>query len=155
MSEECGVCAVHNEVESGGDAASLVAWESPRWLLRHHGGRAPLVGWFLLDTRRHVQGPAGLDELEQRELGVVLSACSRAISAATGAPRVYAVFFGEGARHLHAHLIPHQENEPGTAAWSVADWYRAVESVARPAASMVEVARAVAAVRAGMSGFTP
>jgi diadenosine tetraphosphate (Ap4A) HIT family hydrolase len=47
---------------------------------------------------------------------------------------VYAIAFGEGAPHLHLHLIPRQISDPHTAAWSVADHYRAVSAGKRPAA---------------------
>jgi diadenosine tetraphosphate (Ap4A) HIT family hydrolase len=46
----------------------------------------------------------------------------------TGCDRVYAIAFGEGARHLHLHLIPRFQADQRSAAWSVADLYRDVET---------------------------
>jgi diadenosine tetraphosphate (Ap4A) HIT family hydrolase len=92
---------------------------------------------------RHVQGAADLTDLEASELGPVLRAASRAVRSATGCDRVYAIAFGQGAPHLHIHLAPRHDEEPGTRAWSVADWYRAVEAGERPAADATDVARAV------------
>jgi diadenosine tetraphosphate (Ap4A) HIT family hydrolase len=65
----------------------------------------------------------------------------------SGCGRVYAIAFGEGAQHLHLHLIPRHLDDPATAAWSVADHYRAVACGERPAADprrvreLVETAR--------------
>ena len=61
----------------------------------------------------------------------------------TGCERVYAIAFGEGAPHLHLHLIPRFGADPHTAAWSVADHYRAVERGVRPPADPVAVAALV------------
>ena len=41
---------------------------------------------------------------------------------------VYLIAFGEGARHLHLHLIPRFQEDQRSAAWSVADLYRDVEA---------------------------
>ena len=48
--------------------------------------------------------------------------------AVTGCERVYAIAFGEGARHLHLHLIPRSADDPRTSAWKIADLYRDVEA---------------------------
>lgn len=143
MTSACGVCAIHeNET-----LCELVAWESERWILRHHAAPAPLVGWFLLDTKRHVASAADFDPLEEAEFAQVLGAAMRAIRSALGVPRVYVIMFGEGAQHVHAHLIPRDPSQSGTAAWEIADWYRAVDSGKRAAAQPQEVARVVQRVR--------
>ena len=46
----------------------------------------------------------------------------------SGCDRVYLIAFGEGARHLHLHLIPRFQEDQRSAAWSVADLYRDVEA---------------------------
>jgi diadenosine tetraphosphate (Ap4A) HIT family hydrolase len=57
----------------------------------------------------------------------------------TRCDRVYAIAFGEGARHLHLHLIPRHGEDSQTTAWAVADHYRAVEAGERPAAESAAV----------------
>ena len=57
----------------------------------------------------------------------------------SGCDRVYAIAFGEGARHLHLHLIPRFAGTPHTEAWAVADLYRDVQSGARPPSADAEV----------------
>jgi diadenosine tetraphosphate (Ap4A) HIT family hydrolase len=105
------------------------------------------VGWTFLCSTRHVQGAADLDDREAATLGPALRAVSRAVRDLTGCDRVYAIAFGQGAPHLHVHLIPRFDGEEGTRAWNVADWYRAVERGERPAADPGEVARFVDAMR--------
>ena len=48
--------------------------------------------------------------------------------AATGCERVYTIAFGEGARHLHLHLVPRSADDPRTSALKIADLYRDIEA---------------------------
>lgn len=137
----CSVCAAHVP------RAQLVAWESPHWILRHHPHPAPLCGWFLLCSRRHLASVADFNAEEEREFAQVLGACMRALRTAAEVPRVYVLMFGEGAPHLHAHLIPRDPACEETRAWAVADWYRAVERGERAPADLSAVDRMIAVVR--------
>lgn len=141
----CSVCAAHEP------RAEFVAWESPRWILRHHPYPAPLCGWFLLCARRHVASAADLDAEEAREFTHVLGACMRALRTSAQVPRVYVVMFGEGAPHLHAHLIPRDPACEGTRAWAVADWYRAVERGERAPALPEAVEGVISLMRARLT----
>lgn len=109
------------------------------WLLRHHPDPAPLPGWLLLDAYRHVGGPIGFNPDEAAAWGGAVQKSSQLVQALTGCERVYAIAFGEGARHLHLHLIPRFGTEPASDAWSVADLYRSVVAGGRPAARPQEV----------------
>lgn len=125
----CGICALH------GDSAQLGAieiWRSQHWLLRHHPLPSPLLGWCCLDARRHMSGPIAFSADEAQEWGFVVQSASQLVRDLTGCDRVYAIAFGEGARHLHLHLIPRHGEDPQTTAWAVADHYRAVEAGERP-----------------------
>lgn len=53
---------------------------------------------------------------------------------------MYAIAFGEGAHHLHLHLIPRFGGESASEAWAVADIYRAVNAGTRPPADPSQVA---------------
>ena len=64
---------------------------------------------------------------------MVRDACTL-VHGLTGCDRVYTIAFGEGAQHLHLHLIPRFIRESNTTAWAVADHYRAVEEGRRSAA---------------------
>jgi diadenosine tetraphosphate (Ap4A) HIT family hydrolase len=142
----CGVCRVH------ADPDARQRWEIGRhgfWLLRHHPDPAPLAGWLILDAWRHLSGPIDFHPAEAREWGGVVQAASILVRNLTGCDRVYAVLFGEGARHLHLHLIPRSAGEVHTEAWAVADHYRAVARGQRAAAdprivrALVEQARSL------------
>lgn len=124
----CPVCALH------ADAGAAHAWEiarCDRWVLRHHPDPAPLVGWLLLDARRHLGGPLAFNDREAAGWGWAVRQASRLVQRLTGCERVYAIAFGEGAPHLHLHLIPRHAADPATTAWGVADHYRAVAATER------------------------
>ena len=98
----CDICRIHADPAAG----AFECFRSPRWVVRHHLAPAPLVGWTFLCTARHVQGAADLTDREAAELGPALRTVSRAVRALTGCDRVYAIAFGQGAPHLHVHLVP-------------------------------------------------
>ena len=137
----CAICLLHE------DAASVIAYEIARsdlWLLRHHPNPAPLPGWLLLDARRHLAGPLEFSDKEALSWGHAVRYASQLVQRLTGCDRVYAIAFGEGAPHLHLHLIPRQVSDQHTAAWSVADQYRLVAENKRPAADPGRVGELVA-----------
>jgi diadenosine tetraphosphate (Ap4A) HIT family hydrolase len=133
---DCGVCRLH------GDPEARQRWEIGRegfWVLRHHPDPAPLAGWMLLDAVRHLGGPVDFTPAEAAAWGPAVQAASLLVRQLTGAERVYAIAFGEGARHLHLHLIPRHAEEEASEAWAVADLYRAVANGLRPAADPAAV----------------
>ena len=138
MSEIAGTpadgCAVCNFEHPARRSPELVAWEDDHWIVRHHMLPAPLAGWFMLVSRRHLGGPADLSDAEAAAFGPAMRRVSQAIKAVTGAPKVYAIAFGEGAPHLHVHLVPRYADRADLAAWKLADVYRAVERGELPAA---------------------
>jgi diadenosine tetraphosphate (Ap4A) HIT family hydrolase len=119
-----------------------------RWLLRHHPDPAPLPGWLLLDSVRHLGGPMEFTAQEAAEWGRVVQHGSQLVQQLSGCERVYAIAFGEGARHLHLHLIPRFAAAPDTEAWRVADLYRAVAQGQASAADPLAVAALVERGRA-------
>jgi diadenosine tetraphosphate (Ap4A) HIT family hydrolase len=132
----CGVCRLH------GDSDARQRWQiggDDLWLLRHHPDPAPLAGWLLLDSARHLGGPVDFTSVEAAAWGRAVQAASRLVRQLTGCERVYAIAFGEGARHLHQHLIPRHAAEEASEAWAVADLYRAVADGRRPAADPAAV----------------
>ena len=128
----CGVCLQHN------DSVGKERFEISRnelWVLRHHPNPAPRLGWLLLDTSRHVSGPVDFSDREASQWGLAVQQASRLVQTMTGCDRVYAIAFGEGARHLHLHLIPRVGDDPETEAWCVADLYRQVARNQQPPAN--------------------
>mgnify|MGYP003331256361 FL=1 len=139
-SSACGVCRLHQDP---GAAERYEISRGPLWILRHHPDPAPLAGWFLLDARRHIGGPIGFNREEAAAWGGAMQQSSRLVQRLTGCERVYAIAFGEGARHLHLHLIPRFAADPASEAWAVADLYRAMTAGERAAADPEQVATLV------------
>ncbi|MCP9806371.1 diadenosine tetraphosphate hydrolase [Cyanobium sp. T1B-Tous] len=140
----CAICAIHHDASSRG---LYEIGRGGRWLLRHHPEPAPLLGWLMLDSCRHLGGPADFTPLEAQAWGPAVQWASALVRELTGCDRVYAIAFGEGAPHLHLHLIPRFAQDPQTAAWSVADHYRAVAAGERAAAPSAQVADLVMRAR--------
>ena len=132
----CGICALHADREQ---LDAMEIWRNPHWLLRHHPQPSPLLGWCCLDARRHLSGPIAFTAEEAQTWGLVVQRASQLVQELTRCDRVYAIAFGEGARHLHLHLIPRHGEDSQTIAWAVADHYRAVEAGERPAADSAAV----------------
>jgi diadenosine tetraphosphate (Ap4A) HIT family hydrolase len=143
----CGICRLHDAIAAGGAEADLLIWRQGPWLLRHHPLPAPLPGWLLLDSARHLGGPADFQAGEAAAFGPMLQRASALVRQLSGCERVYAIAFGEGARHLHVHLIPRHGADPDSESWKVADLYRAMTEGRRPPADPLAVGELVA--RAG------
>ena len=144
MTEPCAICRLHQ------DPLSRERYEISRrelWLLRHHPDPAPLAGWLLLDSVRHCGGPLEFGPSEAQSWGGAVRDASRLVQQITGCDRVYAIAFGEGAPHLHLHLIPRFADDPATSAWLVADHYRAVQRGQKEAASAAQVQEMVTLAR--------
>jgi len=78
--------------------------------------------------------------LEAGAWGRVVQRASSLVKQVSRCDRVYAIAFGEGARHLHLHLIPRHAADGRTPAWAVADdLYRHVERGDQPPADRVAV----------------
>lgn len=136
----CGVCHHHTDPEQ---RRLYEIGRDDLWLLRHHPDPAPLPGWLLLDAVRHLGGPLEFTAQEAADWGQAVQHASRLLQQLTGCERVYAIAFGEGARHLHLHLIPRFGADPSTEAWRVADRYRAVAEGRAEAADPQAVAALV------------
>ena len=144
MTASCAICQIH------GNRIHQEAYELGRgalWLLRHHPDPSPLAGWLFLDARRHLGGPLAFNDLEAVSWGSAVRHASQLVQRLTGCDRVYAIAFGEGAPHLHLHLIPRFAGDPVSPAWKVADLYRAVEHGERPPADPAVVAERVLRAR--------
>ena len=138
--ENCAICQLHADPAA---RERYEIWRSELWVLRHHPDPAPLPGWLLLDALRHCSGPLDFSEAEASDWGRAVRDSSRLVKQITGCERVYAVAFGEGAQHLHLHLIPRHLDEPASKAWAVADLYRGMDSGHRAAADSAVVASLV------------
>ena len=125
MMTNCPICDLHHDV---GQQQKYEIYRDDLWVLRHHPSPSPLVGWLLLDSLRHCSGPIDFSVNEASNWGLAVQDACSLVKQLTKCDRVYSIAFGEGAQHLHLHLIPRLIVNPATKAWSVADHYRSVES---------------------------
>jgi diadenosine tetraphosphate (Ap4A) HIT family hydrolase len=94
--------------------AVALADSDPGWLLRtgHWGVSThpalPAPGWVAVQTLRHTEGLACLDDAEAAQLGPLLARLSAAVTRVTGSERVYTYSLGEGSPHTHVLLGPPQ-----------------------------------------------
>ncbi|MFD3581705.1 hypothetical protein [Streptomyces sp. NPDC058683] len=101
--------------------ALALAHADPGWLLRtEHWGVSghpalPAPGWVAVQTLRHTEGLAGLDNAEATELGPLLARLSAAVTRVTGSQRVYTYSLGEGSPHTHVLLGPPRRDLRGAA----------------------------------------
>ena len=121
----CGVCKTHSDIDA---IHKYEICRNQLWVLRHHPNPAPKVGWLLLDSVRHLGGPVDFQPKEASAWGLALQNASKLVKQLTLCNRVYSISFGEGARHLHLHLIPHYNTDSEGKAWQVADLYRNISS---------------------------
>ena len=140
----CPICSLQANARLRAD---LELVRSEHWLLRHHPLPAPLPGWLVLDARRHLPGPLAFNDREATSWGLAVRSASQLVQQLTGCERVYAIAFGEGARHLHLHLIPRHADQPGSEAWAVADLYRQVAAGIGAPVAAERVASLVAQAR--------
>ena len=121
----CPICDLHRDIDQ---QKKYEIYRDDLWVLRHHPAPSPLLGWLLLDSLRHCPGPIDFSIEEAKNWGLAVQDASILVKKLTQCDRVYAIAFGEGAQHLHLHLIPRFVGNPNTTAWSVADHYRYVDS---------------------------
>ena len=120
------------------------------------GGPAPLPGWLLFHSQRHVHGPTDFNDEECASFAFAVRHVEKKLLEATGALRIYTVLIGETGPHLHAHMIPRYSDEQletmGVdptlgSAMGVFDLNRGVGARSLPAADESEVKRVSMAVK--------
>lgn len=82
------------------------------------------LGYIMIDLKRHIQGLAEMNEEEAKAFGVITNRVSKALKECEGAEHIYAFVSGNGASHMHMHLIPRYPHTPKEY-WSptkVANW---------------------------------
>lgn len=89
----CGVRWRHSELEA---CPRYEIGHGRTWMLSQHPEPAPLPGWLLLDSRRHLGGPIHFLPEEAAAWGSAVQDASRLVQSLSGCERVYAIAFGEG-----------------------------------------------------------
>jgi diadenosine tetraphosphate (Ap4A) HIT family hydrolase len=81
-------------------------YEDDLWVVRHMPPPYAVVGWLILQTRRHCPEPAQFTNAEAASFGPMLRRCEAALREVTGAARIYTAALGEKVRHVHVHMVP-------------------------------------------------
>ncbi|MGC0316293.1 HIT family protein [Kitasatospora acidiphila] len=105
MTRECYSCARTAVLDELPPRERVAVDE--HWRVAHAFG-AGLLGWLVLQPRRHVLSIAELNDDEAAALGHWQVRLSRALTAETGCRKVYVAQFAEapGFGHVHFHLVP-------------------------------------------------
>lgn len=97
------------DLEAASDGA--VVYRDDEWGCEVADGY-DVPGWYILRARRHAEGWGALTAAEAAGFGVVSQRVAQAIQAATGAPTVYFLSFGENYPHLHFLVIARPADLP-------------------------------------------
>ena len=116
---ECECCRIARERALDGTLHALGA----DWTINAEGGRTSRPR-LIVQTRRHVADLADLRPEEATAFGLLLPAVVAAMTAATGAERVYVLYLNETTpRHVHLRLVPRFRDDPESS-WGVGILYR-------------------------------
>lgn len=70
------------------------------------------LGYFFIETIRHVEGLADLTTQEAERLGPLMARLSRALKVSERAEHIYAFVIGDHMPHLHVHMVPRYPGAP-------------------------------------------
>jgi len=101
MMGRCGICE-----SLSGPKRQTPIFENELWHVRHMDAPYGVAGWMMLISKRHVAGPAHLDDREAANFGVALRHFEHTLEQVTGALRIYTAALGESHPHLHCHMVP-------------------------------------------------
>jgi histidine triad (HIT) family protein len=112
--QDCFVCNKHrqgNHVEGGVIFSDDTVYAGHCHLLGRHD---ILLGWLIVEPRRHVAELADLTDHEAAALGTLVSRLARALQQSEGAEHVYSFVLGDGLAipHLHIHVMPRYPGTP-------------------------------------------
>jgi diadenosine tetraphosphate (Ap4A) HIT family hydrolase len=87
-----------------GDSADII-FQNDRWSVRH-SMETNILGYVLLESRRHFLDMSEADNRECDEFGHLISEVMKAVRAEIEPERVYTVSLAEAVPHFHVHIIP-------------------------------------------------
>lgn len=119
--ESCAVCR--------SNASGTPLFENDLWYVRRLPTGIGVPGWVVMQTQRHVTGPAHFNDEEAMNFGLALRHMEKTLEDVSGALRIYTAALGESSPHFHAHIVPRYERMPNDAsAFAVFDLYRATQA---------------------------
>jgi histidine triad (HIT) family protein len=110
--EDCFICKKHRgEIYIPGGAIYEDALVYAGHVRLSEQGDAYL-GYLMAEPKRHAAGLADLTEEEAQALGWLITRLSKALKDCMASEHVYAFVLGDGAAHLHVHLVPRYPGAP-------------------------------------------
>lgn len=103
----CTIC----DTALSGEKKELFVYEDACWRIRH-STETNILGYFILESKRHFLDLSEATEQECASYGSLLSHLMGAIRSMTGCERVYTFSLAEAVPHYHLHVIPRGENFP-------------------------------------------
>ena len=104
---DCLICRRHQDASR----APLVVYEDDLFKISH-SVETNILGYFCLETRRHVLHPGEFSPEEAKAYGTVLSRLMAAMSQVVDCYRIYTFSLSETVPHFHVHVIPRREDFP-------------------------------------------
>lgn len=91
--------------------SSAPLYEDEYWVVRH-STETNIVGYMLIEAKRHFLDMADATENEASSFGPLLARVTKAVHRLTKAERVYTFTLGEVVPHHHVHVIPRTSQLP-------------------------------------------
>lgn len=97
---DCKICKMGEQ-----ELKELLVYQDEHWRLRH-SSETDILGYFILEPRRHFLDLSESAVAEQVSFGVLSANAVAAIRRLTDCSRVYSFVLAEAVPHFHVHLIP-------------------------------------------------
>lgn len=103
--EDCFGCRVANEKA---EPVGGFIYADEHWTVNHKMPPASLLGWLILQPRRHFEALHELTPLEQQEMMRLATALDKCLFHLLSPAKVYLCLFAESPNcpHVHFHIIP-------------------------------------------------
>jgi histidine triad (HIT) family protein len=105
----CTICEKHQDLDA------LLLEETSSTFVSHFpvlNGSQPVLGYFLIEPKRHITSLAEMNEDEAADLGEFTVKLSRFLEEKMGAEQVYLFKIGDLVNHVHFHILPRYPNTP-------------------------------------------
>lgn len=86
-------------------------FQNEHWVVRH-SAETNIVGYVLIEAKRHFLDMADATEAESASYGEILQRVTKAIRRLVPAERIYTFTLGEVVPHFHVHVIPRTNQLP-------------------------------------------
>ncbi|MEK4566281.1 HIT family protein [Alkalihalobacillus sp. FSL R5-0424] len=99
----CVICDKHKDTK-------LILFENDNWIITPGAFDSHIVGYLLLEPKRHIENWYEFNNNELEEMGTFISRVEQGLRSFLDIDRLYVLTISEEVRHLHFHLIPRSTN---------------------------------------------